>query len=103
MPPPYAPSVQSLFAIVKEALFRVFKKDIALITPTTCKRSTRVWRVLYLIKIILQRNPAMLSLFVSDLLLCCDQVHRLFRELAADPQTQRSLYGKEVDESCAMW
>lgn len=100
--PPYTPAVQSLFSTVKEALFRVFKKDITLITPATFKRSTRVWRVLHLIKIIIQSNPAVLPLFISDLLICCEQVHRLFRELATDPQTQRSLYNKEIDESCAV-
>ena len=103
VPLPYSATTQTLLSTVKESLFRIFKKDIALITVASYKRSTRVWRVLYLIQCIIERTPSVLPFFVSDLLICCDQVHRLFREFASDPQAQRSLYGKEIDESCAMW
>lgn len=97
---PYSPSISILFSSIKDNIITIFKKDIIQISPKTYKKATRVWRVLYLIKVIVEKNPASLSLFLADLLECLEMLLKLFITISKDPNGQRFIYNQEVDSSC---
>lgn len=97
---PYSPSISILFSSIKDNIITIFEKDSDQISPKTCKKATRVWRVLYLIKVIVEKNPASLPLFLSDLLNCLKKLLRLFDSISKDPNGQRFIYNQEVDSSC---
>ena len=61
------------------------------------QRSTRLWRVVYLIKVIVDRTPSALPPFATSLLQCCEQLHSRYRELASDPRTLPYLNQSDSD------
>ena len=96
-PLPYSPTVLKLLNAIRDTLFDIFQKDFKLIPPSNTRRPTRLWRVVYLIKVIVDRTPASLPPFVTTLLQCCEQLHSRYRELAADPRTLPYLNQSDID------
>lgn len=85
-------------------MFSILMKDIQLINIKTLKKHTRVWRVLYLIQLIVDRNPSTLSLFTIDnqstrngLLYYMDTLLTTFFIIFKDPSTQRSFFNQDFD------
>lgn len=97
VPQPYPPATQSLFHHVRETLLSIYKTDIRKITAQTCQQPTRTWRCLYLLSEIVTRTPSVLPLFLSDLILCCEQVYGLYKSIAAVPNLQWVLYSQDLN------
>ena len=91
-PLPYSTSIQQLLSAVRDALFDIFRRDIRLINPESFRHPTRAWRVLYLIRCIIQRTPTVMYQFARNLILACDPVYTLFQSISTDSRTQRYLF-----------
>ena len=79
----------------------IIKNDIPTISPD--KSATRSWRILYLIEVIVNRNPSVLSLFLPDILEYIRLLLDVFKRLSKDPNYYRVLYNQNVDLSKMMY
>lgn len=79
----------------------IIKNDIP--TISSDKQTTRSWRLLYLIEVIVNRTPSVLSLFLSDLLEYIHLLLDVFKRLSKDPNYYRILYNQNVDLSKLMY
>ena len=100
-PYPYSTDVQSLFTAIKDALFGIYKNDEMLIRRQGQKQPTRIWRVLHLIKCIVERTPSTLSLFIGDLMICCGNLMKIRQDPVGDSHFQRSMRFEQNDTSVA--
>ena len=91
-PLPYSTSIQQLLSAVRDALFDIFRRDIRQINSETFRHPTRAWRVLYLIRCIIQRTPTVMYQFARNLILACEPVYSLFQSISTDSRTQRYLF-----------
>ena len=79
----------------------IIKNDIP--TISSDKQTTRSWRLLYLIEVIVNRTPSVLSLFLSDLLEYIHLLLDIFKRLSKDPNYYRILHNQNVDLSKLMY
>ena len=96
-PLPYSTTVLQLLNAIRDTLISIFQTDLKLIPPSNTRHPTRLWRVVYLIKVIVDRTPSALPPFATSLLQCCEQLHSRYRELASDPRTLPYLNQSDSD------
>ena len=81
---PYSPNVLRLLNAIRDSLLSIFNHDLELIPPSSPRQTTRLWRVVYLMKAITDRSAASFPLFMTYLVRCCEQLHSLYRMILED-------------------
>lgn len=97
VPLPYTSGVRSLFNSIKVLLVNLFGSNLQLISPENPKRTTCMWRVLYLVYVIVEKNPSVISFFIEEVLSFCDSLFKKYNEFFANPTAFRMLFVQEQE------
>ena len=86
---------------IREALFKLMNSEIDVIRQATSYHTTRLWRVLYLIKAIVERTPSVFPMFMIGLINTRDTIYQLYSSMMQKPQAMTYLLKTEVERSHA--
>lgn len=81
----YESQKDGLFTGIRDALLRLFSKDIKLITPETFQNPTRIWRLIYLIQSIVRKTPAAVAFFAANLLYFGKELLQIYLKCLSNP------------------
>ena len=81
------------------ALFHFIGREMETIHPSNPSRSTRMWKVVYLIQCIIDRTPSRLSMFLKGLMDMRGRLYQIYGMLVRDPNTIAYLARVEVEHS----
>ena len=84
---------------VRDALFGVINSEVEVIKQATSYHTTRLWRVLYLMKVIVERTPAVFPMFMVGLFNTRDAIYQLYSSMLQKPQAVTYLLKTEVERA----
>lgn len=89
---PYTSGVHRLFETIKGILVKLVDSNLKLISPENPKITTCMWRVLYLVYVIVEKNPSVIDFFIREILSFCDSLFKKYDEFFANPSAFRMLF-----------
>ena len=86
---------------VRDILFGLINSEMEVIKQATSYHTTRLWRVLHLIKVIVERTPSVFPMFMIGLFNIRDSIYQLYSSMLQKPQAVAYLLKTEAERTHA--